>query len=103
MGRATNRIGVGVRIKVVVNKRHRSREIHRVVGCGTSFGGSPHRQEIGLGDADRIESLEVYWPVSRSRQVFRDVQMDQMIRVTEGDSNYKRVPLKRVVLNGGGH
>jgi hypothetical protein len=63
VGRKSNRPAVGARIKVVVTEAGRRREIHRVVGSGGSFGASPYRQEIGLGSAEAIESVEVRWPM----------------------------------------
>ncbi|MCZ6697351.1 MAG: CRTAC1 family protein [Planctomycetota bacterium] len=84
VGVRSNRWGYGARIKLVVDTPAGQREIHRAVGSVSSFGGSPHRQEIGLGDATGINAVEIYWPASDTRQVFKDVAMDRMMRVTEG-------------------
>src|SRR5688572_14231303 len=62
-GKTSNRPGIGARIKVVVKDRDGRREIHRVAGSGGSFGASPLRQEIGLGAAHAIDSVEVRWPI----------------------------------------
>ena len=45
------------------------RSIYRQVGSGGSFGGSPLRQTIGLGRAERIERVEVLWPRTGATQV----------------------------------
>ena len=97
-GITTNRSGVGARIAVVVNTPEGERAYHRAVGCGSSFGGSPLRQEIGLGSAESIERVEVRWPTSGMKQVFTDVPLDCMIRITEGTGVYQRVPLKKIEL-----
>ncbi len=47
------------------------------------------RQEIGLGDADAVSSLEVWWPKSGSVQTFHDVPLDSTVRVTEGDEGFE--------------
>ena len=77
------RTGHGARIRLVVGSPAGAREIHRAVGCVSSFGGSPVRQEIGIGDAPVIERIEVTWPVSRSVQVFEDVEPDRTYHVVE--------------------
>ena len=46
-GVQSNRAAIGTRIKVVTQTAAGEREIHRTVGSGGSFGGSPLRQEIG--------------------------------------------------------
>lgn len=84
VGVRSNRWGYGARIKLVIDTPAGQREIHRAVGSVSSFGGSPHRQEIGLGDATGINAVEIYWPASDTRQVFKDVAMDRMMRITEG-------------------
>ena len=89
VGKKSNTHGFGARIKVVVRTPQGRREIHRAVGSVSSFGGSPFRQEIGLGDATAIERLEVFWPASGIRQTLVDVPLDSMIRVTEGEDGYE--------------
>ena len=54
----------------------------------SSFGGSPHRLEIGLGKAVAIEKVEIEWPASKTIQTFEDVSLDSMIEVREGEDTY---------------
>ena len=84
-GRKTNRMGVGARIKVVVETPSGAREIHRAVGSVSSFGGSPLRQEIGLGNAAAISRVEIRWPVSGIVQVLENVSLDSSILIVEGE------------------
>ncbi len=88
VGTTTNRRAVGARIKVVLNTPNGKRALHRAAGCVSSFGGSPARQEIGLGDATSIDLVEINWPTSKTTQAFTDVPMDRMIQVVEGESDY---------------
>ena len=101
VGTKTNRAGYGARIDVRVKTPDGPRRIHRAVGSVSSFGGSPARQEIGLGDATAIDSLEIWWPTSGTRQVFENVQLDSWITVTEGRKTYDERELVRVDLTGG--
>ncbi len=97
-GVKSNRLGVGARVAVTVREGGATRTIHRAVGCVSGFGGSPLRQEIGLGDADGIERIEVWWPTSGARQTFTEVPMDARVRVTEGEDQIERLPFQAVRL-----
>jgi hypothetical protein len=85
VGTRSNRAAIGTRLRLdVVDARGNRRSIHREVTSGGSFGASPLRQTIGLGDAVRLAGLEVYWPASDTRQVFEDVALDRAYRIVEG-------------------
>ena len=43
---------------------------------------------------ESIQSLEIYWPTSDRTQVFRDVDVNQFIVVTEDDEEYKMRPYR---------
>ena len=58
------------------------RSIHRTVNSGGTFGASPLQQHIGLGKAARIVDVEVFWPVSNTRQHFANVAKNQVIEIT---------------------
>ena len=96
VGTASTRTAVGARIRIEIETPSGVREIHRAVGSVSSFGGSPLRQEIGLGDATRITRLDVWWPRSGIRQALQDIPMDTMIRITEGNPRYDIVELRRI-------
>jgi len=94
-GTRSNRQGVGARVAVTVERADGSeRTLHRAVGCGSSFGGSTLRQDIGLGDATRIVELVIEWPTTQQRQRLRDVPLDTRVRVTEGRSDWETLPLR---------
>ena len=91
VGTQSNRNGVGARIRVTVTTPQGKRTLHRAVGSVSSFGGSPLRQEIGLGMADSIERIEIDWPGSTTTQVLRGVPLDGMIQVTEGTDGFESI------------
>ncbi len=91
VGTRSNRDALGARLQVVIETPAGTREIHRAPGCVSSFGGSPHRQEIGLGDATRIARLEIRWPRTSEPQVFADVPLDAFLRITEGAEAFERL------------
>jgi tetratricopeptide (TPR) repeat protein len=95
-GVKTNRSAVGAEIKVSVeNDGQAARTIYRTVGETSSFGGNPLEQHIGLGHAARILSLDVWWPATKTRQQFRNVEKDQFIDIKEFATDY--VKLKRLL------
>jgi hypothetical protein len=64
-GVESNRSAIGARLRIDLDSPTGQRSVYRRVGTGGSFGGSPLRAEIGLGDATGIRRLEIFWP-SRS-------------------------------------
>lgn len=85
-GTRTNKAAIGARIAVTVRDGTSRRQIHRVVGSGGSFGANALAQHVGLGAASVVERLEVYWPVSRTTQVFEALPAGRVFRITEGSS-----------------
>ncbi|MCA8954827.1 MAG: ASPIC/UnbV domain-containing protein, partial [Planctomycetes bacterium] len=68
--------------------------IYKHVNSGGSFGANPLLQTVGLGQAQRLERLEVYWPTSDTRQVFTGVAFDRALRIVEGED--RPIVLERV-------
>jgi len=99
-GTRSNRAAIGARLKIRARTPRGMRDIHATVSSGGSFGDSTLQQEIGLGDAVSIESIEVTWPVTGVTQRFRNVSMDQFARIREGSPNLTPVPRTPVVLGG---
>ncbi|NYF78310.1 CRTAC1 family protein [Granulicella arctica] len=88
-GVQTNRAAFGARICVTVATKDGSRRIYRTVGYGSSFGGNPLRQHIGLGPATMVEKIEVTWPTSHLVQTFAHIKADQSLHLREGDTSLK--------------
>ncbi|MCY4223588.1 MAG: CRTAC1 family protein [Bacteroidetes bacterium] len=97
-GATSNRDAIGAKVTVMTD----TRTIYRVVGSQGSFGSSPLRLEIGLGESESIDELMVEWP-NRLRTVdrFSNVPIRQLIRIREGTSTFETVNLKAVQLSGG--
>ena len=88
-GTQSNRSAIGVRIRADIVENGKSRSVYRWVNSGGSFGANPLRQHLGLGKAEKIETLEIYWPTSDITQRFYDVPVDRMFAVVEGESEYR--------------
>ena len=99
-GVSANRLALGARVEVVVSEKGKSRSIHEVVSTGASFGGNSLQLEIGLGKAEKIEKIKVYWPSRQAGvQEFKDVVLNKAYFLKEGDPlkelDYRKVPLKK--------
>ena len=84
VGKQSNRAAIGARVKVVASLKGATREIHRVVCSGGSFGSSPLRQNIGLGQSDKIDRVEVWWPASHQTNVITSLMPNRFYEITEG-------------------
>ena len=99
VGIQSNRAAIGARIKItVVDADGTRRKIYSTVSNGSSFGASTLTQEIGLGQAREIASLEVRWPASGIRQDFNSVPLDSHISIREGADDYDILDLPPVPL-----
>lgn len=97
-GVRANRSAIGARLRLVVEEPAEGgggvveRSLYRTVGSGGSFGASPLRQEIGLGQARRIRRLEIDWPAPGGRQVVTGLEPDRDYRIRERDPDAVAVP-----------
>jgi hypothetical protein len=92
VGVKSNRSAIGARITVTVESGGHRRTICRTVGSGGSFGASPLQQHIGLGKSARIENIEVWWPVSKTKQNFANIKPNQFLEVKE----FEKTPTKLI-------
>ncbi len=95
-GRTSNRAAIGAKIKVRVTTPNGPRDIYKTVNSGGSFGCSPLRQEIGLGDATAISGVEIFWPTTGKRQILKGLERDQCYHVWEGEVEAQVWNLKRI-------
>src|SRR6266511_3981569 len=102
IGTKSNRAAIGERSKVAVETQRGRRAIYKTVNSGGSFGANPLRQEIGLGDAQSIVSVEISWPTSGSNQIFTSLKKDSCYRISEGDPKAVEFRLKSFKLAGAG-
>ena len=101
-GVASNRAAIGARIRVVVNNSSGEQSIYKTVGTGGSFGASPLRQEIGLGEAQSIARIEIFWPRTGKTQALKPVAMDRFYKVREDATAVVPWELKSFKLQGKG-
>lgn len=94
-GVESNRSAIGARIKVSVETNGKSRDIFATVSSGGSYGASTLQQEIGLGDATSIQSVEILWPRNGKKQIFKNLQTNQIVTIREGDPKLHPIKIMR--------
>jgi hypothetical protein len=97
VGKKSNRAAIGARIKAVPSGENPV-AVYRHVSSGSSWGGNPLEQHIGLGKADRVATLEIHWPSSGTTQVFRDIPADRAIKITELEDKYETLDWKPIPM-----
>jgi hypothetical protein len=84
-GVKSNRAAFGARIEVIARQQDGSlRHLFRTVGYGSSFGGNPLRQHIGLGPANQPVEVFVTWPSAGQVDRFKGLAVDRSYRLREG-------------------
>jgi len=83
-GVVSNKAAIGAKIKITFKENGSTRSVYRELNSGGSFGSNPLRQHIGIGQATTIESIEIIWPVTGNKQVFKNPPIDINIKIKEG-------------------
>ena len=91
-GRKSNRSAIGSRLAFAIDEGGKKRTVHWTTSSGGSFGSNPLRNEVGLGRAKKVETLDIRWP-SGLEQQFRDVAVNRFYHLVEGGT---LVPDERV-------
>jgi hypothetical protein len=104
IGKQSNRSAIGARVRAEIEESVDKgpvsrRSVYKWVNSGGSFGANPLRLEIGLGSAEKISVLEVYWPTTGLTQRFHDVPVNQFIEIEESSPTYR--PYKMVMRGDG--
>ncbi|PXY46247.1 FG-GAP-like repeat-containing protein [Flavobacterium hydrophilum] len=97
-GTDSNRSAIGTKIKVSFKEKGVSRSVYRIVNSGGSFGASALRMEIGIGQATVIDQIEITWPKNQKKQVFKNIQPNQFIKIIEGEKNFSKINIKKTVF-----
>ena len=89
IGNKSNVSAIGAKIILTINDDGEQRNIYHNVGYDASFGGNSLLAEIGVGQAKKIEKLEVLWPNSElTTSSFDNISVNQNIIIEEGNENY---------------
>ena len=85
-GIRSNRAAFGARIDVAVQPKSGGlRHIYRTVGFGSSFGGNPLEQHIGIGASTGIAEITVTWPATGVVDHIHKIACDHRYHLREGE------------------
>lgn len=97
-GTKANNAAIGSHIKLTFTENGVKRSVYKDVNSGGSFGSSPLRQEIGIGQAKMIDEIEIKWAGSSAVQYFKNVAPNQFLNITEGNAQYKTTQLTKLIF-----
>ena len=97
-GVKANRCAIGSHIKVTFTENGKKRSVYKDVNSGGSFGSSPLRQEIGIGQAKWIDDIEIKWAGSQTVQHFKNLAPNQFLHITEGDDKAIAMHLNKLTF-----
>ena len=85
-GVRSNRAAFGARVDVAVKSSSGPlRHIFRTVGFGSSFGGNPLEQHIGIGPSATVAEIVVTWPATGIVDRIHNVPGDRRYHLREGE------------------
>lgn len=90
----SNRSAIGAHIAVSFTENGTKRTVYKDVNSGGSFGSSPLRQQIGIGQAKTIDELTIKWPATGIVQTFKNINPRQFLRIKEGSDHVEIMKLK---------
>lgn len=95
-GNESNRSAIGARVDMWAGGVRQSRA---VIGGGSYYSQGDLTLHFGVGQADRVDAVEIVWPRGL-RQRWTRLEPNRLYRFVEGNSVSESVPLGRSVLLG---
>ncbi|WP_286756524.1 CRTAC1 family protein [Roseivirga sp. UBA838] len=96
-GKTSNKVAIGTRVQITTST---GQQIFRVVSSGASFGANSYRLEVGLGTATSISELKVTWPATGEQQLFKNVGVNQFVKIIEGKAELQPITITPVQWSG---
>jgi hypothetical protein len=90
-GSKSNRSAIGAQVRVISGKLEQTGEVH---SGGSFYSQSDLRLHFGLGEASRIDRIEIEWP-SGLKESVEDAPANHSIRITEGRGVVSKKPFQR--------
>jgi hypothetical protein len=91
-----NRSAIGSKIKVTFRENGKRRTVYRELNSGGSFGSSPLRREIGIGQATLIDEIAITWAKTNKTQIFNNIKPNQLLKIRENSAKIEVLSLKKL-------
>lgn len=102
-GKTCARDAQGSRVIITTKIQRGYDKFHHIVGSGGSFGANSIQVESGLGNAQAIESIEIWWGGNPKNSItYTNLPMDKFIEINEGDPKIKILSRNANPLKGNG-
>ncbi len=100
-GDKANKSAIGTVIKVnTIQSDGSKKSFYRTVTTGGSFGASTLKQEMGLGAANSIESVEVNWQCKSGKPIiYYNLLLNNYYEISQKDPVAKQIQRKKFVFN----
>ncbi|MDB5060966.1 MAG: hypothetical protein JWP67_809 [Mucilaginibacter sp.] len=95
-GVKANKQAIGSHIKLTFTENGVKRSVYKDLNSGGSFGSSPLRQEIGIGQATSISEIEIQWAGTNKVQLFKNIAPNQFLHITEGNKKPEVIKLAKL-------
>jgi hypothetical protein len=95
-GTRANKLGIGARVKATFSEAGRTRDVYQTCGKGGTFGANSLQVHLGLGQAKKIDALEVLWPGDKEPERFKDVAVDSFYAVTQDSGKLEKLNLPKI-------
>jgi hypothetical protein len=90
IGTKCNRTAIGARVRVVTSKHAQVDEVH---SAGSVMSQSDLRLHFGIGQAQKVDSIEVKWPTTQKMEIFTNVEPNQILTIKEGSGIIQKLKL----------
>lgn len=102
-GADCNRKAIGARVEVKITEGGKTRSVWEMVSPGSSFGGNSLQLEMGLGKAEKINAVKIFWPGKNATpQEVTGLQMEKAYSIRQGEApkevSYTYTPFKKTGL-----
>lgn len=88
IGTKCNRTAIGARVRVAIGNHSQLDEVH----SGTSvMSQSDLRLHFGIGQAKKVDRLEVKWPTTQKVEAFTDLDPNQILVIKEGSGIIQKI------------
>jgi len=87
LGTQCNRTAIGTRVRVSAGGHTQMDEVH---SGGSVMSQSDLRLHFGVGEAKKIDWIEVKWPTTWKVEKFSDVEVNQILTIKEGSGIIKK-------------
>lgn len=92
IGTKCNRTAIGARVRVTSAGHTQMDEVH---SGGSVMSQSDLRLHFGVGEAKKIDAIEVKWPTTWKVEKFTDIKVNQILTITEGAGIVSKVTFEK--------